>query len=88
MNGATPITWQELYSWNEIADKRLTPWEANMLKEMSNAYVHEIHAATDARRPSPYIEDIKRDKVKQEQAMENFFEMMLFQQESKSLIEE
>jgi hypothetical protein len=55
-NGATPITWQEIYAWNEIADKRLTPWEANMLYEMSCAYVAEIHAGTEMGRPAPYSE--------------------------------
>jgi len=55
-NGATTITWQEIQSWNEIADKRLTPWEANMLHEMSGAYVAEVHAATELGRPAPYSE--------------------------------
>lgn len=43
-------------SWNRIADKRLTPWEANMLHEMSCAYVAELHAGSELGRPAPYSE--------------------------------
>jgi len=68
MNGATPLTWQEIQSWNEIADKRLTPWEANMIHEMSVAYVGEVHAGTDPLKQPPVavggdITEVKRKAV-------------------------
>jgi len=53
MNGVTPLTWQEIKAWNEIADKRLTPWEVVTIHNMSEAYAHEVHAGTDPLRPSP-----------------------------------
>ncbi len=66
-NGATPITWQEIEAFNRIADKRLTPWEAEMLHKMSEAYVHEVHAGTDKGRTAPYSDTdmtvVKRQSV-------------------------
>jgi hypothetical protein len=84
-NGATAISWQEIESWKRVTDQRITPWEADMLHKMSEAYVHEVHAGSERTRPMPFVEDIKRDKVKQAQLMEDFFEIMLFQQNSKNI---
>jgi hypothetical protein len=68
MNGATPLTWQEIKAWNDIADRRLKPWEAKILHEMSVAYVNEVHAGTDPLRQAPVevggeITEVKRKAV-------------------------
>jgi hypothetical protein len=81
-NGVVAISWQEIESWKRLTDKRLTTWEAETIKSMSEAYVNEVQAGRDKNRPMPYA-DVSEIKVKQDKAMEDFFEMLMLQQESK-----
>ena len=78
VNGATTITWQELDSWVRATQRKLSPWEIVTLRDMSKAYVGEYHAACeDKMRPMPYVENTEEAKVKNDDRLENFFEMMM-----------
>lgn len=85
-NGVVPISWTEINSWLTTTDRELEPWEVTLLRDMSKAYVNEYYNGTDKFSKTPYVEDEVLDKVKQAEVMEDFFEMMIFQQNSKSQI--
>lgn len=77
-NGASPLTWKEIQAWQQATQRRLTPWEVTTLKDMSKAYVSECNN-TEKNRPMPYKEEVEVDKVKQEEQLGDFFEMLMMQ---------
>lgn len=77
-NGASPITWKEIQAWQQATQRRLTPWEVTTLKSMSKAYVSEANN-TDKHTPMPYKEEVIVDKVKMDEQLEDFFEMLIAQ---------
>lgn len=83
--GAKPLSWTEIFCWKELTQRDLNSWEITMLRDMSRAYVGSV-SNTDKYAPKPYIEDLVIDKEKQEAVIEDFFEMMLAQQNSKDII--
>ena len=76
-NGARVLSWKEINAWQESMDRKISPWEIGMLRDMSKAYVSELYAATDKTRAKPYISLEEQDKIKQADALENFFERMI-----------
>lgn len=76
-NGSKVLSWKEINAWQESMNRKLTPWEIGLLRDMSKAYVSELYAATDKYRVKPYISLEEQDKIKQADALENFFERMI-----------
>ena len=55
-NGAKVVSWKELDAWQENTQRKLSPWEVVMIRDMSRAYVNEYYAGTDKLRPAPYTD--------------------------------
>lgn len=51
MNGAVPVTWQELQAFAEIGGYAISPVEARCLIDMSRAYCIEIANSSPLRKP-------------------------------------
>lgn len=63
---ATPLSWQELESWQRCTGRVITPWEMFAIKEMSHAYAIEYSHANDSDKDAPYteiVEDFDRAEV-------------------------
>ena len=52
--GPTPITFQELESWQRQTGLELQPWEVRMLRHLSLEYLQESQAAVKSDRKPPY----------------------------------
>jgi hypothetical protein len=52
--GAAPISWQELQAWQHQCGVPLLPWEASLLRRLSQAYLNEHQAASVEDRPAPW----------------------------------
>lgn len=52
---AAPLSWQEIEAWCRVTEYETSVWERMLVKELSHAYVNELHAATEKNRPDPYI---------------------------------
>lgn len=48
------LSFGEIGEWARTNGYRLSGWEAETLRGLSAAYLHEHHAAEDIRRPPPY----------------------------------
>ena len=48
------MSWKEIHAWLEVADRQLSPWEIDMIRQMSRAYVDEYYQAKDKMRPQPF----------------------------------
>ena len=55
-NGAKVVSWKELDAWQENTQRKLSPWEVVMIRDMSRAYVNEYYAGNDKTRPAPYTD--------------------------------
>ena len=56
INGAVTLSWKEINSWLDATKRSLSPWEVNMIRDMSKEYVSELHSASDKYRPMPFSE--------------------------------
>lgn len=54
-NGPVPISELELRAWQENSGIELDAWEARTLRRLSREYASEYHAASDPKRPCPYL---------------------------------
>ena len=45
--GHAPLPWSEIKAWSELTDTPLAPWEAQMIRRASSAYVGELSAEND-----------------------------------------
>lgn len=52
--GMVPLTHQEILAWQENMQRRLQPWEVDMLRRMSAEYVAELRRAEDPAAPAPW----------------------------------
>ena len=55
-NGAKVVSWKELEAWQENTQRKLSPWEVVVIRDMSKAYVNEYYAGSDKLRPAPYTD--------------------------------
>ena len=62
-NGAKVVSWKELEAWQESVQRKLSPWEVVMIRDMSRAYVNEYYAGNDKLRPAPYV-SVEMDEAK------------------------
>ena len=70
-NGAKVVSWKELDAWQENTQRKLSPWEVVMIRDMSRAYVNEYYAGNDKLRPAPY-ESIEMDESKRSAVAEKW----------------
>lgn len=52
--GAVPLTHEELRAWQSNTGIELQPWEARLLKNLSQDYLAESHRAEKSDCPPPY----------------------------------
>jgi hypothetical protein len=68
--GLTPLSWMEIEAWvrcNALEDV-VTPWELQVIRRLSEAYVTEYALASDPKRKMPYqpvVEEVDREAVAQ-----------------------
>ena len=48
------LGYRDLAAWQSVTGLELMPWEAAALRKMSQSYLAERLAATDAARPAPF----------------------------------
>jgi hypothetical protein len=52
--GNGPVTYSEIEAWQRITGIHLLPWEAALLRRLSNEYLSESLAAVEHDRPAPF----------------------------------
>lgn len=58
--GATPLTHQEIWAWQQNMNIELCPWEVNSLREMSRQYLFELLQSDKHDSPPPWVPEIDR----------------------------
>lgn len=61
--GAVPLSWQEIESWLDVTELRLTVWEKLTIREMSDAYVAALHQSTGKHDPAPYVPAVTPEEI-------------------------
>jgi len=56
MSDGKSLSFVEINAWAQVTSVCLSPWEAIMIKELSNAFTYEI-TRKDINDPSPYIKE-------------------------------
>lgn len=51
---ATPLSWQEIAAWQRSTSVELGPWEARLIRSLSEAYVAESRKAESENCPPPW----------------------------------
>ena len=54
MAGPVPLSWQEIAAWSHLQGVELNPWEATVLRSMSEQFVRELAEAENHLRPPPW----------------------------------
>ncbi len=74
-----PVTWQEIDAWVRCTEiSEAIPWcGKKLIKELSEAYVSEYHAANDPQRPAPYKEDSASAKKQATKQLTAMFDSMM-----------
>ena len=69
--GLIPLSWQEIEAFVRCSglEDTVTPWELQVVKRLSEAYVAEYSKASDPKRKMPYKPDIKTDEIDREAVM-------------------
>jgi hypothetical protein len=52
--GPVPLSWQEIEAWLRTTELQLSIWEKLTIREMSEAYVAELHKSADKHAVAPY----------------------------------
>lgn len=52
--GSGPLTAVEISAWQDLLGIEFEPWEARLLRRLSNEYLGESYAATKRDRPPPF----------------------------------
>lgn len=52
--GSGPLTFAEMEAWQRLTGVALTPWESQLIRQLSNEYLAESFDATQENRPAPY----------------------------------
>ncbi len=52
--GLSALSSQEILAWNECHGTMLQPWELRILRDMSRAYLVQLHESEDPDCPPPY----------------------------------
>lgn len=55
---ATPLSWAEIAAWQANTCVRLSPWEARLIRALSQAYIAQSHISEDETCPPPWRGDV------------------------------
>lgn len=72
-NGIRSMSWKEIHAWLEVTKRYLSPWEIDMIRQMSKAYVDEYYQSKDKMRPQPYT-DVEMTVEKRNMVADKFKE--------------
>lgn len=64
--GASALTWSEIDAWQRLTGHTLAPWEADLLRHLSKAFVRQSIEAKDPDCPPPWLAkptDASRERV-------------------------
>jgi hypothetical protein len=48
------VSWREMAAWQKQTGRKLAPWQARLIRRLSNDYLIESRAAEDSGRPAPW----------------------------------
>lgn len=75
-NAGEALGFQDIAAWCDMTGYALTAWEAQTLRGLSQAYMGEYHAASDPKRPAPYIPEPVLTRTEVDQKVRNLFRML------------
>lgn len=52
--GPAALSSQEIFAWNECCGAMLQPWELRILRDMSRAYLAQLHESENPDCPPPF----------------------------------
>ncbi len=55
--GISKLSWQEIESWLNVMQYRLTDWEKLTVRRLSEEYAAEYNQASDKTRKAPFMAD-------------------------------
>ena len=56
--GAAPLSWREICEWQRATNVRLDPWEAELIRSLSVAYIAESGKAESENCPPPFRAEV------------------------------
>lgn len=69
--GSGPLTGAEILAWQDLLGIEFDPWEARLLRRLSNEYVSESYLASKRDRPPPYGAPIVLKKFREREVDRN-----------------
>ncbi len=69
--GSAPIGAIEIAAWQDLLGIEFQPWEARLLRRLSNEYLAESHAATKRDCPPPFGDSPALKFARDHEAMRN-----------------
>lgn len=63
--GAQSIGWDDINNWSDLMGLELEPQEVNALRQLSAAYLDQMHKAKENNCPPPWVDpdQLDRDKI-------------------------
>jgi hypothetical protein len=63
--GAQSIGWDDVKHWSDLMGLELEPQEVNALRQLSAAYLDQMHKAKESNCPPPWVDrdQLDRDKI-------------------------
>ena len=66
--GIGPVSWQTIDVWQRITGVTLTPWQARLIRQLSQEYVAELRRAESETCPPPWRGKVTQREREVEQA--------------------
>jgi hypothetical protein len=66
--GAAPLSWREIDAWQRMTAVPLAPWEARLMRRLSNDYLAESRRAEDETCPPPWRSGPSKSEIASEDA--------------------
>ena len=64
MNGLIPLTWGDINEWVKATERELTPYQKELVLNMSRAYVKAYHDGQDPKCIEPVLDAIMDEEEK------------------------
>lgn len=61
--GPVPLSWQEIDAWMRVTETNPELWERILIKDLSEAYVGELHRASAKDSACPYMPEVEEQEV-------------------------
>lgn len=58
--GMSPLSWREIMEWQRATGVTLDPWEARLIRRLSNEYIAESRRAESENCPAPWHTEVTR----------------------------